>query len=227
MELTNDQTQKYLILLIQLILINIILCNTVFAEENKDIYILFEIGGSYSQEIDGNFKNDIDESIAFGTGIGYRFNNKIRSDIICSYRPYFNDPYSAALKGDIKIFTLIGNIYWDIFEFGRLKPYIGSGIGMSYNKTDAVYSENGTYSELGIIIDGESKTNFSYQLIAGSYVTITTKINMNICYRYLDAGDLEYGTEGQLMGKLFHFFEDKPKGDVKLNEIFIGLSYFF
>lgn len=119
--------------------------------------------------------------------VGY-FENEIDAHTV-----NFDDGTSATIGGGdafgetSAIFGLL-NLYYDFTQFGRIKPFIGGGVGIaSVELEDQAVNLGGTKV---LALDDED-TGFAYQLSAGANVTITDSVDLELGYRYLGINGVE------------------------------------
>jgi opacity protein-like surface antigen len=153
---------------------------------------------------------DFDSSPFFGLGAGYRFNDWLRFDMTGEYRSKTNfkglqtafGPGGFALP-DHYVATksewlFLANAYVDLGTWWCITPFIGAGIGTSYNTisnfTDLGVSSDATNPILSTVFgDTASKWNFAWALYAGLAYQVTPNFTVDISYRYLNLGDAVTG----------------------------------
>jgi outer membrane autotransporter protein len=75
---------------------------------------------------------------------------------------------------------------------GRIKPYLGAGVGYGYGSQDDIaYKRNGERERSNLSDGGES--GFAYQLLAGVEVELADNFSVYGEYRYLDLYDFGNG----------------------------------
>lgn len=190
-------------------------------------YIRGDVGGSFSRDMGGEFVGDLGESVGFGFGIGYRFFSAMRMDIVGIYRPDFEATVSHLAKFQSKAtnLTVICNGYWDIIRLGSLTPYIGVGIGLARNATHDASSD--LFADLQARASGRERYDFAYQATGGFSLALIPKVDLDLSYRYLNAGKVAYRSSGKLLGEDFRFFKTGPKETLRLNEVFLSVRYNF
>ena len=74
-----------------------------------------------------------------------------------------------------------------------ITPYLGGGVGISRNKmgTDCDY-DNGF---LWQTVDGNTINQFAYKLSAGTLVSLTEQLSLDVNYQYVNLGAFKGGTE--------------------------------
>ncbi|MDQ0471233.1 outer membrane protein [Labrys wisconsinensis] len=151
-----------------------------------------------------------------GVGVGYRFNEWLRADITGEYRgnagfngyQTFNfvdglgndrvgvDRYTAS-KSE---WTGMLNAYVDLGTWYGITPFIGAGIGASYN-TISNFQDNGMNDLVGggdqinssAYAKDSSKWNLAWALQAGLAYEVTPGLTMELAYRYINLGDARSG----------------------------------
>lgn len=128
-----------------------------------------------------------DISGAAEAGAGYNIDEKARLELVYGYHfsPTWNqnvDPIKT--KTTAKIQTAMLKAYYDVFDFGQAKIFVGAGVGGSRisTKTNAVAGNNKE------VISSKSKNNFSWLLALGSSYDITDAIKVDVQYNFQDFG---------------------------------------
>jgi opacity protein-like surface antigen len=109
-----------------------------------------------------------------GAGFGYRVGNGFVTEVETSFR--YNETDKITLKGkrqqfliplhgDIKSFSLFGNVIYELPFNSSLKPYFGVGLGATaeYSNWSAHLIEDSVWFDM----EGGQQFAFSYQLIGG------------------------------------------------------------
>ena len=139
------------------------------------------------------------DSVFFGAGVGYEFNNWLRFDVTAEYRSktafngfiiynyngVFGDQYNAFLKSDI----FLANAYVDFGTWNCLTPFIGFGIGGAYN-TFADLTDLGIATSGNGLGTNASQFNFAWALHAGLSYNVTQNFSVELAYRYLNYGSV-------------------------------------
>jgi opacity protein-like surface antigen len=164
---------------------------------------------------DGEF----DSGLLFGAGLGYTFNQWFRVDVTGEYRgktdfsamdrysfnpdPNFDDAEEWGVNEyDAKKseWLFLANAYLDLGEWHRITPYVGAGIGASYN-TISGFTDSG-FNDLpgdpatptgGFAGDG-SEWQLAWALHAGLAFKATKNLTIDVGYSFLNLGDGKTGT---------------------------------
>jgi opacity protein-like surface antigen len=144
---------------------------------------------------------------SFDLGVGYRFNNWLRADITGEYRSKSTlrgsvygkftafggtfsdvDNYSA----NVSSLVFLANAYVDLGTWWCITPFIGAGIGTSYNhlssfRDDGLTTFNGLTAGTQFAANGD-KTNFAWAAHAGLAYHVNQNFTIELAYRYLDMG---------------------------------------
>jgi opacity protein-like surface antigen len=146
-----------------------------------------------------------DSSWLFGIGIGYQFNNWLRFDVTGEYRSRANLHATAIgnagsiddLHGSKSEFTALANVYADLGTWYSITPFIGAGIGASYNFIHDFYDTCAAglcAGQITALADGTgAKWSFAWALHAGLAYQVTPGFSIELAYRYIDLGDAESG----------------------------------
>jgi opacity protein-like surface antigen len=164
-----------------------------------------------SERFDGDY--------SLNAGIGYQFNDWLRTDATVDYfkgtlngKSVVGSPCSAIQPGNTKCgqsyeqrmasLGLLANGYVDLGTYWGLTPYLGAGAGVTnvdYNAlTTSKYCVNGggkcdkftTYKDQGN--GGLESWRFTYALMAGVSYDIAANMKLDLGYRFsqVDGGDM-------------------------------------
>ena len=98
---------------------------------------------------------------------GYRFDSNLRDG--------FN-----SLDAEVSTFTGMVNAWWDIYDLGGWKPYIGGGVGFAHHTISASAPVGSTGKA--------DDTTFAWQIGAGVGIDVTDNLTVDIGYRFTDLG---------------------------------------
>jgi opacity protein-like surface antigen len=162
--------------------------------------------------------NNIDGSSILGGGVGYRFTNRLRGDVTLAYRGFYtlsDKTFEADYHASITSTTLMVNGYYD-FTAGRVRPYIGMGIGVARNETDGLTQDfrfgfSNTFS-------GATREDPAVAFMAGIGIPYSGW-TLDIGYRYIDLGKFETGTGAQLGVTSGH------TGKLRAHEFILGARF--
>lgn len=182
--------------------------------------------------------NDLGTGYVFGLSVGKYITNNFRLELEASQRggleydtEYASEPnLGTTTKADIKTQSIFINGFYDFESFAisssLVTPYLGGGIGISRNKmgvTTEVSAGGGT-----AWLDGNKVSQFAYKLAAGTLVSLTESLSLDINYQYVDLGSfksgLGYVASGGATGTLT---EALNGGEIKTQELMLGLQYKF
>lgn len=142
-----------------------------------------------------------DSAPLFGLGVGYQWNTWLRTDLTGEYRGKANfhgldivrsggtngtDEYRAS-KSE---WLVLANIYADLGTWYSFTPFIGAGVGVSYN-TISDFLDVCTVCASGSVATGAnmSKWNFAWALHAGVSYKVNNQLTLEFAYRYVDLGN--------------------------------------
>jgi opacity protein-like surface antigen len=171
-----------------------------------------------------------------GVGIGYKINDMFRVDVTGEYR--FKSEFHGLdrinngatindFDTDKSEVTLLANAYWDIVNWNGIVPFIGAGVGASYNKIHDLDDRNladpfGGGGSAG----SNGEWHFAWALHAGVGFEITKNLTLEVAYRYLHLGDAE---SGDIVGDDGTNLIDNPLEfkDLASHDVKVGLRYLF
>lgn len=160
---------------------------------NPNWYLSIMGGTSFADDADVKSANTRELSYAtgggFGSALGYRpsarrgFASHFRSDIEAFYRQNDIDADGilplADAAGDLRVFSLMANAYYDLTTHTEITPYVGMGIGYANFQLDNARRIN---------IEDDSDFSTAYQFMAGLSYSVdpnaTTAFHAG--YRYFD-----------------------------------------
>jgi opacity protein-like surface antigen len=146
-----------------------------------------------------------DSSPLFGIGIGYQYNNWLRFDVTGEYRSKANLHATAFgdagsiddFHGSKSEFTFLANAYVDLGTWYNITPFIGAGVGTSYNRIHDFYDNcaaGACAGQITAVADGTgSKWSFAWALHAGLSYEVTPAMSIELAYRYINLGDAQSG----------------------------------
>ncbi len=174
------------------------------ANATDPVYARIDIGAAISSSARGNifsgngFGQDFGTSPVIGIGVGKPLSDvggvSLRGEVEARLQSAFNAPHTApnatgsvilGTNTDIRSWTVMGNLYAD-FAQGALRPYLGVGAGIAFNRLDAL-----TYTFNNVQAGTEPGTRtspFAWSLMAGLGYQISNSVTLDFGYKYLDAG---------------------------------------
>ena len=164
------------------------------AAANEGWYGRADVGYSFDGQLDidssllsfggdGELENDWSQS----AGIGYAFANGMRLEGELAHRFNEIDPTTTIdAGGDVHVWSLMLNGYYDFNRGGAIDPYLGIGVGaarvyaMAWDNTAPVGRFN------------EAADTVAYQIMGGVGLEVTDRLTFDIGYKYFAAPDLEF-----------------------------------
>jgi opacity protein-like surface antigen len=177
-----------------------------------------------------------DSAPFFGVGIGYQFNNWLRLDVTGEYRAnaHFHGQQVARFGSIIlpddyhaskSEWLFLANAYVDLGTWWCVTPFIGAGIGGSYNKISSFTDIGATQAGATILSttygNDASKFNFAWAAYAGLAYQVTPHFTVELAYRYLNLGSATTGPTNSFDGVTVvnatpFQFKDLTSHDIKL-----------
>lgn len=153
-----------------------------------------------------------------GIKIGADYGNRWRADV--AYRHYFSRSFTTGsfepptpeffYKTKVRASALMGSVYYDLIEAGRLRVYGGLGLGVARVRLSTDDTE---------IQGSGSKTRFAWQVEFGADYPLSTNLKLNFGLRYADLGKTRIRLEN---GSAGHF-----SADLRSTELFVGVRHAF
>lgn len=215
-------------------------------KDQKDYYFQVNGGGSYGTIPKGDFSGSAKSgwSSVWGAEIGYKFDDNFRAGLELSYRPNFTPKDTSAenktlqykgknvqsnkvaySKYQVKSFTVMTNIYYDILTIHNITPYATVGAGLARNtvrETEVMDSTLtlGRLSKSGTIVSKSttSKNSFAYKLGLGTKYAFNKDFDFDLRYQYVNLGEIKASStkvSSQENGKLYS------------QEVILGIAYKF
>ena len=219
-----------------------------FAIDLEGFYITPKGGVSKSMDTGTTFESvgattnsltdeDLGTGTAFGLSVGKYITDNFRLELEAIKRTSyefdaaFNIAPEAREKADIDSKSLFINAFYDFKSFDisstSVTPYLGGGVGFSRNKLGTTVIHNNGATN-GRTIDGESVTQFAYKLSAGTLVSLTEHLSLDVNYQYVNLGAFKGGTEVYNNGAfLTNLQRGTNGGEIKSQELMVGLQYKF
>ncbi len=153
-----------------------------------------------------NVDKGFDSAPLGGIGIGLQLNDHLRVDVTGEYRAgasfhgldLYTDADADPTEGTddytaVKTeWTFLANAYWDIGTFHGFTPFVGAGIGASYNTISDFRDVNVPAAGVAYA-DSASKWNLAWALYAGVGYQVTPNLTIEAAYRYINLGDAQSG----------------------------------
>ena len=182
---------------------------------------------------------DLGTGSAFGFSVGKYLTDSFRLELEAIKRTgyEYDTPFSTAgltnneFEANIQTEALFVNGFYDFQPFSMsntaITPYLGGGVGISKNKmgtTDLIL--NGTPN--GQTVDGNTIHQFAYKLSAGTLVSLTEQLSLDVNYQYVNLGSFKGGTN-QFDDGVLGTVLARPinGGEIKTQELMVGLQYKF
>jgi opacity protein-like surface antigen len=110
----------------------------------------------------------------FGLGVGYKFNNWLRADVTVDYA--FRTELTGLAGARFWNSATLVNGYVDLGTWWGVTPYVGAGVGASYNHLD--------------LLAGDGRWNFAWAGMVGAAYHLSQNLSVDFGYRYVDLGSV-------------------------------------
>ena len=179
--------------------------------ECDGIYIALRAGGAkptIDDDSAGSNRFDVGGTDLMLSGaLGYRFKyfraefeyiwrdtNEDKSTVTIHDEAWDEDSISSS-KGEFEYTSYMFNIYWDMVRGGWFTPYLNGGVGLTelehtFSYHNKVVSGDGTVIQDDSGSDSFKKTRFTWSVGGGLSANLTSRMNLDVGYRYFDFGKL-------------------------------------
>ena len=175
------------------------------ADANNDWYLSFGAGWNHAQ--DEKFKADgVKDKVSFDEGwvgdvaIGRAWGRNLRTELEGSYRYNGVDKISGSgasgSTGNFHSWNAMVNQYYDFHTNSPWMPYVGAGIGASFQKANNI---GNTFVAANNISGWD--TQFAYQGIVGVDYWATSRSAIGLRYNYFATTQGKYDTSSAAVGK--------------------------
>jgi opacity protein-like surface antigen len=184
-----------------------------------------------------------DSSTLFDLGVGYQFNNWLRVDITGQWRgranfhgSQFTDAFAGSAlvdnySGSKSEAVLMAHGYVDLGTWWCVTPFIGAGIGTSYNRISA-FRDDGFGNTFGVARPSSvvyaadnGKWNFAWALHAGLAYRVTPNVTVELGYSYMNLGDATTGANSNFAGTATPQFPWTMK-DITSHDLKLGVRWY-
>ena len=156
----------------------------------------------------GMGKGDYKENGIANVGLGYHFNDYMRTDLTVGWRG-LGEIEMDDQKTDIWSIPALINVYAKMPISRGFSVYGMGGLGMAMHKTD----------DKADSFDGKTKFDFAWNLGAGIDYHWCPNVSFDLGYRYSDLG--------QAKVKASEGYTGKTEADVRSHDILLSMRYYF
>ncbi len=183
-----------------------------------------------------------DSSTLFDVGVGYQFNNWFRADVTGQWRgkanfhgSQFTDAFAGSAlvdnySGSKSEAVFMANAYVDLGTWWCVTPFIGAGIGTSYNRISG-FRDDGTGSTFGVArppsvtyAADNGKWNLAWAVHTGLAYKVTPNVTLELGYSYISLGDATTGANSNFAGTPTPQFPWTMK-DITSHDLTLGVRW--
>ena len=143
---------------------------------------------------------DFGRGVVGELGIGHRFSQRLRGELLLTRRSGFDFEGQAnfvgvtgeqPVAGDAKSVAAFAVGFIDFRERERWRPYLGAGLGYARNTTDPVdYGFPGLAPGALTRTQGGTHTGSAWMATAGVAVQLRPRLQLDVGWRYTDLGEV-------------------------------------
>lgn len=145
--------------------------------QERGWYVRGDVGGSFEGQVKAERNADLDSAVFGAAGVGYDLGNGLRAE---GETVFTKNDLDSPSGGDATTIGGFANIVYDFQTPGRIKPFVGAGLGLAHVKPD------------GAGVDDED-TGLAYQAKAGVSYQINDRLTAEMAYRYMRVNDVKFG----------------------------------
>jgi opacity protein-like surface antigen len=183
-----------------------------------------------------------DSGMLFGGGVGYQFNNWFRADLTGQWRGRANfhgSQFTDAFAGSALVDNYTGsksealflaNAYVDLGTWWCVTPFIGAGVGTSYNRISG-FRDDGFGNNFGVprpssvvYAADAGKWNLAWALHTGLAYKVTPNVTVEFGYSYVNLGDATTGFNSNFGGGATPQFPWTMK-DITSHDLTLGVRW--
>ena len=183
-----------------------------------------------------------DSGMLFDLGVGYQFNNWLRADITGQWRGRANfhgSQFTDAFAGSALVdnytaskseAVFMAHGYVDLGTWWCVTPFIGAGIGPSYNRISS-FRDDGFGNTFGVARPSSvvyaadnGKWNFAWALHAGLAYRVTPNVTLELGYSFMNLGDATTGVNSNFGGGPTPQFPWTMK-DITSHDLMLGVRW--
>ena len=186
---------------------------------------------------------DFGDFAVFEVAAGLHLLDCLRTDMSIMFSPgitytgeanFLDVPGEQPVSADAYAWTGMVNLFVEIADLlhintGNFEPYVGGGVGLSYNHIGRMtYRFPGLTRHKISITPSGSHTDFAYMLTAGTGIQLSKKILVDVSYRYSDLGRVETDRGNMYMDSLPEGIEIAgTSAPLRTHGVMLGLRYLF
>ena len=186
-----------------------------------------------------------DSGMLFGLGVGYQVNNWLRFDVTGQYRGRANFHGSQAVvynyggfpayradnySGSKSEVLFLANAYVDLGTWWCVTPFIGAGVGTSYNRISS-FRDDGIGNQFGRPLPvsvtnaaDAGKWNFAWALHTGLAYKVNPAVTLELGYSYVNLGSATTGANTAFDGSAVNQFPWTMK-DITSHDLTLGVRW--
>ena len=154
-------------------------------------YISGNVGSSWMNDTkDAPFKYGMGSGLTALGAVGmrercYRFEGELgyqKNSVDNLYSQFGTSPF----HGNIEVWSLLANAYWDIYTGESVNPYLTAGVGAARVQFESIP-----------FLPDEHDSVFAYQLGAGLAIPISHGVKLDARYRYFSTAEFSLNNEHQ------------------------------
>ena len=128
---------------------------------------------------------------------------------------------SSFFINELRTQSLMFNAYYDFKNASKFTPYVSAGAGVTRVKNTQTL--NPQFSEEANLGLSDTSNSFTWSAGAGVAYKVTENVALDLAYRYVDAGEIEFKNKNVQLGG----FDLKSTADLTSHDYSLGIRYNF
>lgn len=128
---------------------------------------------------------------------------------------------SSFFINELRTQSLMFNAYYDFKNASKFTPYVSAGAGVTRVKNTQTL--NPQFSEEANLGLSDTSNSFTWSAGAGVAYKVTENVALDLTYRYVDAGEIEFKNKNVQLGG----FDLKSTADLTSHDYSLGIRYNF
>jgi opacity protein-like surface antigen len=144
---------------------------------------------------------DFEATPVLDAAVGYRLNDWLRAEALLSWRPdmdfsgqsnFIGAGANQPVSGSVSSVAGFGVAYVDLPRIGKVRPFLGAGLGVAHNRMGAMtYAFPALSANATTTTPGGSSSALAYLLTAGISMPLGDRLDLDLAYRYSDLGSVQ------------------------------------
>jgi opacity protein-like surface antigen len=145
---------------------------------------------------------EFDPGINIGGTLGYDFGFiRMEGELSYKYSEIKSVTENASgsqfvgVDGNLGVFAMMFNSFFDFHNYSPITPYFGGGIGFAFLHLSDTFGTNPTTGQRGPLYLSDDDSVFAYQAGAGMAIALNPRLSLDLGYRFFGTSTASFGTD--------------------------------